>query len=939
VNDATRSYLAASGLRALEDFGAQTCSIEPSGAEGASASTAGFSALATPGLPWVDVALPRAEAEGWRIQATPQVRGAICIARADGAKLRVLGAPKLDDVCGHLALDEVGFVAAPQRSLLLAASDGPALEVCMPAPGELSVRPLEVAYDDPPEPTRAKLDVSGWCEPDTPGSWLHGLILSRAKGESVDDSAVAAGLVARLWPPVPHGDRDAWHGTQRRAFRVFQWAARLDRSQRRGLVELAQAEVTSLDRALHTLERGCPPDLATWRFELRDLLLRRDDLEAAYFVLRTLGLARELGAALWALDERVLSHLAALPVAPIVRDARLSLVRALSVDAWWASSALPEKGDPMTINDELDAKRVRTTARPRVQAALRAAPWCWPRVEPLCARAESVAEGATPHMAIGQVPLVTVRRPHQVSLWTFGSEPAGLPSVELSARCQAQLDRAQHAMSRCLPLLWQAPVEPPAPFAYRVDSCAVDGAATLFMEPFVDGPSLALAFFLSLASRSVGQPLPGSFVASAAMDEAGQLSDVGDLERKLRGVARMAPRLDRFLVHCDQEDDARAIVRKYDLEGIEIVGVRDATDALERLWGEDALAVRLIGAGDDPKRRTRIIRYLSLEAMEGRGTTKTWEPLERAAATALGWANLSADERNELVLARMVAIRHMGQTDEFEVPESAWIERQPQARRDDIRAQLVAQCGAFGKPSRAELQQAIDDTVGRLERGESPPEKLAGAVGRLLATSGEPRRALELQQKVVRAFVDATRHAESTYALCEVFRLSGALGDRVAWQAADELWQHEIQHSQALNDGRFHVVLARARGQLEIGIDPLGARAALSSLVQQEAAPTHVCASAIRLLGRSEGGAAEDQLAELEQLEALPTAEGPIARVFRALMRLDEAIARGDDLGIAFGVLMERMETSLPAVAADLRRAATKEGADEASFVAKWFPY
>ena len=148
---------------------------------------------------------------------------------------------------------------------------------------------------------------------------------------------MSGGLAASFGPT----DLDALlAGDDRGADAVVTWLRDLDEPARASLTALASAELVSLEQSLGELADTLDPESAVWRSELRGLLVRRDDLEAAYQVLRDLGSARQLGAGLTAFDERGLAFLRACPTQITVSHPRLGAVRRLEVEAWWASFAM-----------------------------------------------------------------------------------------------------------------------------------------------------------------------------------------------------------------------------------------------------------------------------------------------------------------------------------------------------------------------------------------------------------------------------------------------------------------------------------------------------------------------------------------------------------------------------------------------------------------------
>ena len=403
--------------------------------------------------------------------------------------------------------------------------------------------------------------------------------------------------------------------------------------------------------------------------------------------------------------------------------------------------------------------------------AMALGPWCW-----------SVHAAGAPDMTVGIAPAVTLRG-GTIALWalTSASVPASLHRAALGAEATASWHAAVLALPRSLPVLWRDLRElaqyPPVP-VHLCSHLAEPGIER--RDRVVDGGSFGLAFLLQLASRVLSLPLPPDVIASVAIDELGRTSRVDGLFEKLDGITTLAPRISRVLVAASQHDEVRSSAGR-----LQLVPVRTAAQALEAVFG-DALGIRLAEAGSDDARRRELVDAFFRLALVGRGAAVDWSPVERGARIALRDWPPAFDDRYRLQFAAGVAARHERNAGEIAVPGPAWLDAQPAPIRVGVLTHLVQQCADTGTPSPDQIEPyAATQVPNDLGAAFVPQLQLAGALARLWAVTGRAVDALEMQQRVARAFVATFEDAQVSFQLSEWFRLSGALGDAEAFARAE----------------------------------------------------------------------------------------------------------------------------------------------------------
>jgi hypothetical protein len=526
------------------------------------------------------------------------------------------------------------------------------------------------------------------------------------------------------------------------------------------------------------------------------------------------------------------------------------------------------------------------------------------------------------------VPAVTVRG-GTVSLWALSSEPhpPSLHRATLGPEAIASWETAVLALPRSLPVLWRDLREfagqPPTPI--HLCSHLVEPAIER-REFVVDGGSFGLAFLLQLASRVLSLPLPGDLIASVAIDGLGRTSRVDGLAAKLEGIDALAPRIVRVLVAASQHEEVRGSAGR-----LELVPVRTAAQALDLVFGE-ALGARLADAGSDDARRRELVDAFFRLALVGRGAAVDWSPVERGARIALQKWPPAFDDRYRLQFAAGVAGRHERNAGEIPVPGPAWLDAQPEPIRVGVLTHLVQQSADTGTPPPAEIEPYAVTLVPKdLGSAYVPQLKLAGALARLWAVTGRAAEALDLQQRVARAFVAIFEESEVSFQLSEWFRLAGALGDAEAFERAEAFLARLEATGGVSAAGRPYLELARARAAVDLGRADAAVRDRLDTMSRDLTVPAHVRWSACRWAARAWRQAGQPARADARLVDMeLERTKAPHADRYLMLAEFDAAVGRAGSAQ----AFLDRLAALDPGPLTHLR-AAYESPAD----IVRFYPY
>jgi hypothetical protein len=595
------------------------------------------------------------------------------------------------------------------------------------------------------------------------------------------------------------------------------------------------------------------------------------------------------------------------------------------------------------VISELERVAAGPLERAELRRQLRAGPWCWP--PDLDRRrmqwAEAIAGTSPPAMAPGCALGVTLfdrtTCVWRIEIGTGGPEDTNkTPVAELGAAAKRAWQHAALALPRALPVLWTSVGHAAAEAPRLVHIASADGRGFERVVA-VDGPSFGLTFVAVLASHVLGIALPEDIAASATVLPDGSVGDVRGIEEKIDGLIRLAPRVRRLLVAAGQYADASgyAAARRGGTP-FEIVPVTSAAEGLQVAFG-GRLAAGLVATAD-PAQRGEIVGSLFRLAFAGRRSAIDWTPIEAAAALALKWDGLDDDQRYRLEFARAVAARHERNAGVLPIPSPAWLARQPRPIQVGVATHMLQQSADAGVPDAATAEETARPYLPADERSAFQSQlRMLGALARLWAVTGRPREALDLQERIARAFFDAFEYSDLSFQFSEWFRLSGALADRGSFDRAEELYRHMLTLGAFGLDGSVYVDLARARGMVMLGAAQADDVAALfERLATSAEVPEHVRWSAARW-----GIQAHLQAAAPERAQTLRARLDRAAREqpngspakHAALAALDTCVRSGRD-PLAPLAQLQAIE---PGVVGHLRRAAPAD--HEAAYLTTFYPY
>lgn len=559
------------------------------------------------------------------------------------------------------------------------------------------------------------------------------------------------------------------------------------------------------------------------------------------------------------------------------------------------------------------------------------------------ATAQRVAGRSGPDAVPGRAPLLTVcSKTGAPSIWVMIREDDalardGIDVLGFGAPAREAWDHAVAALPRSLPLLW-APLKQAQgmPFvALRMARQAPRRAGARAAE--LKGLSFGLPFVLALASQVLNRPLPDNLIATAAVKPTGEVKAVDGIQAKVRVVAQETRRIRRFLVAPGNLEEARKAAQGCRFR---IIPVRSAAEAVKEAFGVD-LGQLLTDQGTDEEKREELCSSLYRLALAGRGAFLDWTPVWRAACLAMeSWDEVLSDEqRDKLKLARMIAARHEGVAGAADLPSLDLLARTPADVRLRIVANLVQEATDKGNPTPRQAKE-----LARAHLVEGPDAfahhlGLLGALGRLRALTGDPERALRMQERTARGFFDRMEYDSISYSLSEWYRLAGALQEERAFDRAEKL-RGEVERIDGGSPlGGPYVRLARARAAARLGRG--GAEESLARLAVDREAPDHVRWSAARWSGalRAEGGD-EDAVnvwrSEIERDLQTDHGNPAVAETFLRLLDLDLALLREDEAG--GDAALERLKELRPHAVETLIDTRT-DGTPPGRYVARFFPY
>jgi len=441
-----------------------------------------------------------------------------------------------------------------------------------------------------------------------------------------------------------------------------------------------------------------------------------------------------------------------------------------------------------------------------------------------------------PAPAPGRVLLVTVES-NSASLWLLdiASFSAALPSArerDFSSPTYRYWELARRAVPRSLPVVTRALAleDLGRPRATLLVSQPIDRTRPVQPPTVLKGTSFGLAFALALASWGMACPLPEDFLASAAVDELGRTHPVDGLQQKMLPVVCFGRGITRILVSAAVDQSAAGrrglpagVHRPVPLEvpslrhAVDLLFARSGTTGLTRLVEE------LLPVSADVVRRQEIVGDLFDLALGERSEMSDWGPVREAALRARDvWCpRLTPEDVEQLGFVAAVAARHQSNRGEMMLPSAPFLARLPLQRRLEVLCHVVQSATDTGTPSPAEAEALARRSLAAVPAGEELEEhlKLHGALGRLLAQEGQPREALEQQQRAAQGWVRHGRRGlrQLSYPLSEWFRLAGALEDGPAFALAVALWREASRKGGLGAMGELYVVFAQARALVWLG--------------------------------------------------------------------------------------------------------------------------
>lgn len=587
--------------------------------------------------------------------------------------------------------------------------------------------------------------------------------------------------------------------------------------------------------------------------------------------------------------------------------------------------------------------RERPRNRERAWRFLAGGPWVWPRHDEdpdAYAYALDVYASTPPKPTVGEGLLVAVHE-GRGELWVLpgpGGRAVGAGELVETAR-EAWRD-AECALPRSLPVLWRS---------VREHTQHIPRPAELHPRQRADatltGRSFGLAFALRNVSLIFGQPVPADLIASACVDELGQLGPVEGLEAKLRVVLDQAPSVRRFIVAKGQGDAAHQILDGLGQRGrLQIIEHERLGAAVAEVFpGLEGAMDRQSGTAEG---RDQLVESFFRLAMGERVAAIDWSPVARSARHALeSWGDrLDAEARQRLVFSAAVAERHDNNKGKLPLPDVAWLLRLPAPMRVSVLAHVTQQAADTGSPEPRGVLRLANEWIPNPHEAFPEHLRLLGARGRLhYSALGDVQMAMEDQLQALRGWQERWMYQEMSYPLSVLYLYVGVLAaeappqDTLAAERYAEAarFEEELLRGGASGRANAYVQLARGRALVELGrLDE--ARQALEPLVTMQHIATHVPWSALRWLLRA--CPPEARGAHLERLRR-GAVEDHEARLMRDLVSLDEALRQGDvaSARASFMTLYAQQEE----LCALLLRGAhlTPEDPRAPAFLARRYPY
>ena len=356
----------------------------------------------------------------------------------------------------------------------------------------------------------------------------------------------------------------------------------------------------------------------------------------------------------------------------------------------------------------------------------------------------------------------------------------------------------------------------------------------------LDGGSFGLAMVLAATSRLIGLSMSATLVASACVGDGGRIEEVKGLDAKLSllGHSELGQRELTCLVARSQEEEAKSHAPGH----VRVVGVEHLSEAINEAFDKDELAGHLRGRWSSRDEREAAARTFFRLAVEGSNLLLGWHALARG-ATMLG--EMSADDpwAWRVGVAARIAWRHAN------VPEALVVEPEhlaelPRPRRVQLIAHAVQAAADSVSPDWSDTLERATAFVP--DPGEEYPVdlKLLGAMGRTQAAWGRYEEARDVLARAVRGWLALDDEPQSSYALSELLRVLGILGEPLDDVASAGIARFQRDPRPDATSRAF-LRAAHGRALVQLG-RPQDAATVLQTTTRWENSPVHLQATRLR---------------------------------------------------------------------------------------------
>lgn len=526
-------------------------------------------------------------------------------------------------------------------------------------------------------------------------------------------------------------------------------------------------------------------------------------------------------------------------------------------------------------------------------------PWCWPQDQDLEARARALGSPRPEPPRPGEVLLLCAledRReagtPEAGALYACLDGQRGAWPAELrQPAAEDQLEVARRAESETFELGRLPFLHAPPPS--RLERATPTG------DHAVEGRSFRLAFLLGAVSWLVQRPLPVTVAATADVsigDAHLTLGPVAGLAAKLTAVAEHALAVEEVWVEAEQVDEAQAILQSLP-RPLRVRGAHRPAEVIAAIWGSDLTSARLEGAELE-----RRVDEIHLACLDGTAPFQSWARVAEMVGAAAEARGVGPETVRKARVVEAICTRHDGRP-------RLWPEAAPPVVARPLRlleaAQRLQHALDSGAPASA-LEAALAEARTLL----APPVErhredwiLLSAMGRALGGLAREAEASPLLHEALAGMAQLGLWGDTSFALSELARVSGILGERAPVEHVEALDRHRrwaVRPGPSRRNSDLFVDFALGRAWAQLGeVDR--ARSRLEPIESADFEP-FVVEGAVLWRARAEIAAPppllrvdrDEARAARARLEAL--ARRPVERQIhnaRVLARLD--LARLDD--------------------------------------------